>query len=55
MDYYNYETMLEVAEARERINDSLVELDSILKLGPDTEDFKNSVNIVRDTLDFLRP
>ena len=55
MDYYTYETMLEVAEARERINDSLVKLDLIADSLPDSPELNESVNFIRETLEFLNP
>lgn len=55
MDYYTHETMLEVAAARERINDALAELNAIAAGGQDTVEFTKSVTFIRDTLEFLRP
>ena len=55
MDYYTYETMLEIAEARERINDSLVKLDLIADALTDSPELNESVNFIRETLEFLNP
>jgi hypothetical protein len=55
MDYYTHETMLEVAEARQRINDALAELDAIVAGEQDAEQLSKSVSLVRDTLKFLTP